>query len=172
MNSFLASLPILPINELPEDCRCCGICQEDYLTGSTPENSLRLPCQHVFGNSCLSTWLSPDEEKPKKTCPMCRAVLFETEEDTQLKRYLDNMTILYRVMNEKMERKGEDAESLGLEEEASNLAELIVGVPEAPSHPRFLKEIAEFWRKTAGTSEARLYEDIWTFVAGRVLRQE
>jgi len=45
-------------------------------------------------------------------------------------------------------------------------------VPAAPYHDRYLGEIAQYWRKTGGTGEARKYEEVWTFVAGRALRQE
>lgn len=34
-----------------------------------------LKCKHVFGMSCLNTWV-----KQANTCPMCRDVLFRTEE--------------------------------------------------------------------------------------------
>lgn len=36
----------------------------------------------------------------------------------------------------------------------------------------YLCEIARFWRRWAGSGEARRYEDAWVFVAGRALVQE
>jgi len=36
----------------------------------------------------------------------------------------------------------------------------------------YLCEIARFWRRWAGSGEARRYEDVWVFVAGRALVQE
>lgn len=118
----------------------------------------------------------------------------EAEAEAEEKRYGDNMTILCAEMKKKL-GAGYAAEiewyppPLTLHsplptdllantlptyswDAALNLANRVEGMPEAPYHARYLKEIAEYWRKTGGTSEARAYEEVWTFVAGRVLRQE
>lgn len=73
--AFLEGLPVVAINELAEDGGC-AICMEPYVTGCGSD-VVRLPCGHLFGSQCLSTWLSTEAD----TCPMCRAVLFEVPPD-------------------------------------------------------------------------------------------
>ena len=81
---FLASLPVLPVNALPPDCRACNICQEDYLTAASDnEHPVALPCNHVFGQHCIQKWLSAEEVEPRTTCPLCRFQFFENVQPTQ-----------------------------------------------------------------------------------------
>lgn len=48
------------ILELPE--KECSICQDEF------KEPIRLPCNHIYCEQCISEWL--DQET---TCPMCRA---------------------------------------------------------------------------------------------------
>lgn len=55
---------------------------------------------------------------------------------------------------------------------AQALSDLVAGRATAPYHGRYLTEIAQHWRKWAGAGEARVYEEVWSYVAGRALVQE
>ena len=70
--AFLQSLPLLPASDHPEAITTCPICQEAFENTARPEVPVRLPCQHVFGALCISSWMSI-----KETCPLCRTVLFD-----------------------------------------------------------------------------------------------
>ena len=70
--AFLESLPPLPASDHPEAIKTCHICQEAFDNTARPEVPVRLPCHHVFGALCISTWMSIQE-----TCPLCRTVLFD-----------------------------------------------------------------------------------------------
>ena len=71
--TFLGSLPVLSLAELPEDHEICPVCIEPYRQpGEIP---VLLSCGHVMGKDCLLEWL----QSPPYNCPMCRAVLFEHE---------------------------------------------------------------------------------------------
>lgn len=43
---------------------CCPICQEPAAT------AVKLDCNHVFCDECITEWLERDKDK---TCPMCRS---------------------------------------------------------------------------------------------------
>ena len=64
------SFPLLTASDHPEAITTCPICQEAFENEERPEIPVRLPCQHVFGISCLASWMSI-----KNTCPLCRTVL-------------------------------------------------------------------------------------------------
>ena len=72
--AFLHSLPLLPASDHPEAITTCPICQEAFENTARPEVPVRLPCQHVFGALCISSWISI-----KETCPLCRTVLFDPD---------------------------------------------------------------------------------------------
>ena len=76
---FLQNLPIVVVDELPEDERRCHICHDPYLQGDEAEEPVRLPCGHHFGQACINRWLSPDDVEPKSTCPICRTSFFTVE---------------------------------------------------------------------------------------------
>lgn len=42
----------------------CPVCQEEYAVG---EAVLRLPCRHIFHETCVASWLGK-----QNTCPLCR----------------------------------------------------------------------------------------------------
>ena len=77
-DEFLRQLPQVPKDELSSDI--CMICLHPYgSTGSDEELSevaVRLPCDHVMGLGCISTWLSQEHGERKRTCPYCRRKLF------------------------------------------------------------------------------------------------
>ncbi|KAF2688776.1 hypothetical protein K458DRAFT_400901 [Lentithecium fluviatile CBS 122367] len=52
----------------------CDICHESFDKDHVPARLEK--CHHVFGSTCLQTWLESDMEGANK-CPMCRTVLFE-----------------------------------------------------------------------------------------------
>ena len=57
----------------PEDH--CMICHTEY--DSATESPVRLPCGHVFGESCILQWLWA---RDRNTCPLCSRVLFRHDE--------------------------------------------------------------------------------------------
>ena len=76
---FINDLKILQVADLLKDRRSCPICQEQYLggNGSQLEEVVVLPgCGHVFGRTCLQTWLDPKDGEPHDTCPLCRNNVF------------------------------------------------------------------------------------------------
>lgn len=87
--AFLASLPMMKLDELPEHSQICHICKEHFFgdhnrnpeedDGNNNRNPdededtpLKLPCNHIMGYACLATWL-----KHNNSCPLCRATLCE-----------------------------------------------------------------------------------------------
>ena len=50
----------------------CYICHEPFLSGKKPEMPIKLPCDHIFGSSCILRWLSPLSRKSRNNCPLCR----------------------------------------------------------------------------------------------------
>ncbi|KAL2040374.1 hypothetical protein N7G274_006817 [Stereocaulon virgatum] len=76
---FLSSLDFVIIDGMEEDDRQCPICTDDYLGGEDSEAPVKLDCGHVFGHICLEKWLCPYDFEPKRTCPMCRAILFDED---------------------------------------------------------------------------------------------
>ena len=78
--TFLQSLPLLSLTDLPHDNKDCSICMEPYLAAQHNESPVRLPCTHVMGKDCLQSWLnSSNLNRNNNTCPMCRAVLFKRD---------------------------------------------------------------------------------------------
>ena len=74
---YVSELQPIAFDDLPEDSRTCAICREPYNTNQNPEQACKVGhCGHVFGRTCLSTWVTPAGSRPNKTCPLCRAVLF------------------------------------------------------------------------------------------------
>jgi hypothetical protein len=66
LNDFLAALP----SDIPSDSTTCDICNEEFGTATqdcAAEDTLQLPCGHIFGSLCLRDWLSQ-----ASTCPICR----------------------------------------------------------------------------------------------------
>ena len=77
---YLSELQPIAVNDLPQDSRICAICKEPYNSDKDPEQACKVgPCGHVLGRTCLSTWVMPAGSRPNKTCPLCRAALFEDD---------------------------------------------------------------------------------------------
>lgn len=78
--AFLASLPILKLDELPEHSRICHICKDDFssdkIRNPDEDNDIpvKLPCNHIMGSACLATWLNINN-----SCPLCRATLCDQQ---------------------------------------------------------------------------------------------
>ena len=65
-NSILSKLiitKIIDVNKLPEDKKTCTICLGDYLNN---ENTIYLPCLHLFHEDCIKSWV-----KRNPICPVC-----------------------------------------------------------------------------------------------------
>jgi hypothetical protein len=78
---FLANLSPVPIAcsaTIDKDTTCiiCIADPVDVLVGADDEHAVVLHDRHVFGERCIREWLSENN-----TCPKCRAVLFEADED-------------------------------------------------------------------------------------------
>ena len=62
--------PMRPISllSLQDDQRQCTICMQDIGSHeSEDQHPVRLPCNHIFGNQCITRWLVEHG-----TCPICR----------------------------------------------------------------------------------------------------
>lgn len=59
-----ANFPMATIEELEKNCDDCAICWDRM------EAARKLPCGHLFHNSCLRSWLEQDT-----SCPTCRTSL-------------------------------------------------------------------------------------------------
>lgn len=95
---FLHSLRRIDICNLTEDNKDCEICFQCFgkwrwgnehpvnagalepfkvLEDMMPEDPVRLPCGHYFGELCLHAWIKETSKGPP-TCPKCRANLRST----------------------------------------------------------------------------------------------
>ena len=84
---FVKQLPRLDLVDMPElQDHPCWICQEPYVLSSHPsseqvdehETPVRLSCNHVFGERCLTSWLHTyrgDSNTFNTQCPLCRQEL-------------------------------------------------------------------------------------------------
>ena len=89
--TFLESLPIVKLEDLPENCDSCHICKELYddpVPEVVVESPVKLPCNHIMGSECLAKWLDDNN-----TCPMCRTTFFaqETSNEERLRVRLENL---------------------------------------------------------------------------------
>nr|CAD7447602.1 unnamed protein product [Timema bartmani] len=64
LNHMEQNYPMASSEELSENSDNCAICWEKM------ESARKLPCTHLFHNSCLQSWLEQDS-----SCPTCRMVL-------------------------------------------------------------------------------------------------
>ena len=100
---WLDGLEVVEVQTIDQEDRCCAICHEDLADKAAvdtepradevfvieeddvldPEHPLRVaPCNHIFGNRCLKTWLSPGPEGVNSnTCPICRQVIFDRHDE-------------------------------------------------------------------------------------------
>lgn len=86
VEDFLQTSSPVGISKLEKDDQRCSICMSEYVKerGDTkkpaveseqrllgedaPENPIKLPCGHVFGEWCIKAWLL----KQRASCPVCR----------------------------------------------------------------------------------------------------
>ncbi|XP_059613026.1 E3 ubiquitin-protein ligase AMFR-like isoform X2 [Phlebotomus argentipes] len=64
LNHMEKSYPLATAKDLSENSDNCAICWEKM------ESARKLPCSHLFHNSCLQSWLEQDT-----SCPTCRLAL-------------------------------------------------------------------------------------------------
>lgn len=97
---FMHSLCRIDISNLAKDNKDCEICFQrlgewrwgndhpvnagvlepfKVLEDMMPEDPVKLPCGHYFGELCLRTWIKETREEPP-TCPKCRANLRNVRE--------------------------------------------------------------------------------------------
>ena len=69
LSKGLAPVTATTLAGLVAEDRDCAICTEEL----TDEDAVQLPCKHIFGRSCVESWL---KLPGKNTCPSCRQVLF------------------------------------------------------------------------------------------------
>lgn len=68
LNTMLTPVPVLAA----DDDKNCPICREPFEQAT--EDAVRLPCGHLFGASCLETWVRTWEPgHALNVCPTCRA---------------------------------------------------------------------------------------------------
>ena len=90
---FLEELRPVDTADLGSEDRKCPICAEDYTAGF--HRAVRLPCNHCFGEQCITKWLTPfipwdptagltrritGNHPGANTCPICRHVFFPPQE--------------------------------------------------------------------------------------------
>ena len=76
LNNLVVS-KIKNIDKLDNDKKKCTICLENYANG---DDSIALPCIHIFHALCIKTWL-----KNHNNCPICKyKVNFDTFEDDDI----------------------------------------------------------------------------------------
>jgi len=96
LNIFLAT-GLVQADNASSDATCCICCQpyngtdwsricssgpditSDTSTKEASEQPVRLPCNHVLGESCARTWFT-DGEGGNDACPLCRVKLFAREQ--------------------------------------------------------------------------------------------
>ena len=65
---------IKDVDKLDNDKKKCIICLENYVNG---DDSITLPCIHIFHTSCIKTWL-----KENSLCPICKnEIKYDNEEN-------------------------------------------------------------------------------------------
>ena len=79
---FIRQLPRVSKKDLNNDS--CSICFREYETtpssDEASEIAIRLPCGHVMGLECISTWLLAEAGGRNNSCPYCRRKLFSLPE--------------------------------------------------------------------------------------------
>jgi hypothetical protein len=76
---FIDGLPKVDVSSLDEDDRTCSICYDEYgvvrpEAEEPAEDPVKMPCGHVFGKLCITTWL-----EEHCTCPACRHKLSKAD---------------------------------------------------------------------------------------------
>jgi hypothetical protein len=66
-NEQFSKLDRIPVKDCCE--QTCHICMDEFSESTNKEKAVKLPCSHIFHESCIKQWLC----KEKVTCPVCRA---------------------------------------------------------------------------------------------------
>ena len=67
---FISQLPKVSKASLDDEDKYCSICKEEFesnILESSPDEGVRLPCNHLFGSRCITTWAVS-----QNSCPTCR----------------------------------------------------------------------------------------------------
>ena len=118
--SFLHELLQTSNHVYPEnqDDRKCIICLQETGTMSQEtgfiEVRLRLPCNHIVGSGCITTWLQENN-----TCPICRRVLFAQGQEDEDEEDEDNDRAIQRELCE------DYCYQLRLDDRIARIAEMI-----------------------------------------------
>ena len=67
---LLGFLPVVNVEKLAEDKRCCPVCKEHFSAADKP---ILIKCKHVIGRACVEQWILSGHN----SCPLCRATIFE-----------------------------------------------------------------------------------------------
>ncbi|MCJ1455996.1 hypothetical protein MMC28_006353 [Mycoblastus sanguinarius] len=70
-----------------EDNVACQICYKPFLTVGNAEIPIKLPCGHIFGVTCVLSWLGPLPQNGPDACPLCRQPVFGDLEDEEAERH-------------------------------------------------------------------------------------
>lgn len=89
--TFISNLPVVDLATLGPEDQHCNICFLEYCGphaylnpyASEGEVPVKLPCNHIFGADCLTTWLSEND-----SCPCCRSTLYSITEAELFQRQL------------------------------------------------------------------------------------
>jgi len=102
---FVDTLPLIQIDEITKrEAIRCPVCLLDF---ELEEEALKLPCNHLFHQDCIKTWL-----KQANTCCVCRHELPPEEEETK------------EVTNEEEESSDNNSEAPELVSEIPDFSEL------------------------------------------------
>ena len=103
---FIDSLPKVEISSLDEEDRTCSICYDEYGVArpeaeEPAEDPVKMPCGHVFGKLCITTWL-----EEHCTCPACRHKLLKV--DTIYVSQMSNLRQLSQEATHRQQTEGRE----------------------------------------------------------------
>ena len=114
--ALLRTSNIVPLSDT-KDQKCVICLQEigkmDPGTG-VAESQVRLPCEHVFGSSCITVWL-----RTNNSCPLCRRVFFPA--------YGESDSEDTNVQNQEEDYEDYEWEAEEEEEEQEEIEDMLVG---------------------------------------------
>lgn len=127
--SFLANIPL--VSQPAEEK--CPICMEAYeakpvythggdLSDELSHRAVQTPCGHIYGENCLTTWLT---DQP--SCPTCRRALYAKQPRTVDVPYAAEALILQEQADEERAAVVEEMQRFDLDlshDDAENRAEL------------------------------------------------
>lgn len=77
-SSVVSRLPVrgltaLDISRMPDECRSCAICIDEFRPG---DEQMTLPCFHSFHRQCVEEWFHRQD-----TCPVCKHQVCDHDQD-------------------------------------------------------------------------------------------